>query len=774
MEIEDAEQAKYLEDCTKVVREQSFYMKRAMDGDSLKLALDHATEMLRELRTNLLSPKNYYSLYMRILDELRELEEYFLSMLKNGHRIVEIYEQVQCCSNIVPRLYLLCCVGGVYISSQEAPAKDVLKDLIEMIKGVQHPVRGLFLRNYLTLVSKNKLPDSGSVFEGSGGTVVDAYTFLLQNFVETNRLWVRLQSQGAAKDKKKREKERLELRILVGVNLVRMSQLEGLGLQEYKTEVLPKVLEEVLSCKDTIAQSYLMDCIIQVFPDEFHLATLETFLKTCTQLKEKVNVRAILEALTDRLASHSSATAANSNAPAEFTNSFRLLNECVTTLIEERTNMSLTETLKLQTVLLNFALKCHAGKMTYVEHCLSTSSLLIDKTDFVAAGGSGDVYAETAAQIEVLLSVPLASLALRVLDIAAYATLMSYLPWDSWKEVAINLVKSIVSNPSKSQLSKIQHVEQLIAVMKPLLQDRDDKSIASEVSAAVAHAKFREEQYLVARVPHLVFSNDTDVTLQILSLLRGAFASGGASRLQYTFPSLVFATLKLARQEQGEQQFNTSAVFEFVLEMIAQLAESHPQKAMMLYLQAAQARDEYGSHGITYEFVKDALLIYECRVVDSRVQIQLLTSIVGTLLCCKHFSKEDYEVLINKVKTYGSMLLDKPDQSRMMSLCSHLYWPPRSVLPPAAHTGEETENAEKSATTSAIERYSDCTKMLECMQSSLRIAQDCNANLFVNILDRYLYYFENDNPVIQVRYISKLVALINEQKVGNIGRIASA
>ena len=25
-------------------------MKRAMDGDSLKLALDHATEMLRELR----------------------------------------------------------------------------------------------------------------------------------------------------------------------------------------------------------------------------------------------------------------------------------------------------------------------------------------------------------------------------------------------------------------------------------------------------------------------------------------------------------------------------------------------------------------------------------------------------------------------------------------------------------------------------------------------------------------------------------------------------
>ena len=31
---------------------------------------------------------------------------------------------------------------------------------------------------------------------------------------------------------------------------------------------------------------------------------------------------------------------------------------------------------------------------------------------------------------------------------------------------------------------------------------------------------------------------------------------------------------------------------------------------------------------------------------------------------------------------------------------------------------------------------------------------------------RYLYYFENDNPAIQVRYISGLVALINEQNTG--------
>ena len=45
---------------------------------------------------------------------------------------------------------------------------------------------------------------------------------------------------------------------------------------------------KVVNCKDAIAQAYLLDCVIHVFPDDFHWATLEAFLRTCTQLKEKV------------------------------------------------------------------------------------------------------------------------------------------------------------------------------------------------------------------------------------------------------------------------------------------------------------------------------------------------------------------------------------------------------------------------------------------------------------------------------------------------------
>ncbi|MPC87727.1 Vacuolar protein sorting-associated protein 35 [Portunus trituberculatus] len=64
--------------------------------------------------------------------------------------------------------------------------------------------------------------------------ISDSVDFILMNFAEMNKLWVRMQHQGHSREKEKREKERQELRILVGTNLVRLSQLEFVDVQRYK------------------------------------------------------------------------------------------------------------------------------------------------------------------------------------------------------------------------------------------------------------------------------------------------------------------------------------------------------------------------------------------------------------------------------------------------------------------------------------------------------------------------------------------------------------
>ncbi len=77
---------------------------------------------------------------------------YFADEPKKGRSFESLYELVQHAGNVLPRLYLMCTVGTCFIRSKEGFAKDVLRDLAEMCKGVQHPTRGLFLRSYLCQV----------------------------------------------------------------------------------------------------------------------------------------------------------------------------------------------------------------------------------------------------------------------------------------------------------------------------------------------------------------------------------------------------------------------------------------------------------------------------------------------------------------------------------------------------------------------------------------------------------------------------------------------
>ena len=58
------EQEKLLDEAKGIVKVQAFKMKRYLDKAKLMDGLKHASTMLSELRTSLLSPKSYYKLYL--------------------------------------------------------------------------------------------------------------------------------------------------------------------------------------------------------------------------------------------------------------------------------------------------------------------------------------------------------------------------------------------------------------------------------------------------------------------------------------------------------------------------------------------------------------------------------------------------------------------------------------------------------------------------------------------------------------------------------------
>lgn len=247
---------------------------------------------------------------MAIFDALRFLAVHLRENHPVNH-LADLYELVQYAGNIIPRLYLMITVGTAYMSIPDAPVKELMKDMMDMSRGVQHPIRGLFLRYYMSGQARDFLPTGSG--DGPEGNLSDSINFILTNFVEMNKLWVRLQHQGHSREREQRIRERKELQLLVGSNIVRLSQL--VDLETYKTGILAPLLEQVVQCRDVLAQEYLLEVITQVFPDEFHLHTLDQFLGAVSRLNPHVNVKAIVSGLMDRLSEYAEREGTSERGP---------------------------------------------------------------------------------------------------------------------------------------------------------------------------------------------------------------------------------------------------------------------------------------------------------------------------------------------------------------------------------------------------------------------------------------------------------------------------
>ena len=573
-----AQQNKILTDCTRKVQEHAYYMKQAMEKDDLPTVLERAVYMVEELGDGMssqLTPKNYYELHMRALDDMPSLEEYFVAATSTGkHRMRDLYDQVQYCPRVLPRLYLQISAGSALIRSKEETAKWVLADLIDGVKCVQNPVRGLFLRHFLLQVTRDKLPDSEEI--------KDAYEFVLANFIEMNKLWVRIQhlpGDGKTKDqRKRRERERNELRILVGTNLVRLSQLEGLSSQIYGEQILPKILEQITVCSDPLAQAYLIDCIIQVFPDEYHIETLPILLAVCPKLRDKVNIRTILQSLMDRLANYYAEEELldevdmNQVKKSMAKDSFPMFEECVQKVFNARgPKLVAKEVIRLQTALLNFSLKCFPGNKEQVNRCLGVCEKFVRQANNVANNYSTDATSDTGIssldeasviEMEKMLSIPLDSLALKVLELDHYSVLLQLLPWENRRDVGIAMLRAMDIPGGSPQT--VKQVEELFTIIAPVIRD-EASSIVDEmgnmtmaspglVDQAERWREVQEENTLVSKLVHLLDSEDDEVVFEMLSVARTHLSTGGPHRVGSTLIPVVFLALKLATRIHASDQ----------------------------------------------------------------------------------------------------------------------------------------------------------------------------------------------------------------------------
>jgi len=760
------DQDRLLDEATAVVKEQAFYMKRAIDNDSLREALKHASNLVCELRTSLLSPKNYYELYMLVFQELQHVSAFFGDKSRHNRKMVDLYESVQHAGNILPRLYLLATVGASYIKSHEAPAKEILKDMSELCKGVQHPTRGLFLRYYLAQMVKDKLPDSGSEYEEmDGGNIDDAVEFVLANFEESNRLWVRIQHQGPQRDKAKREKERHELRVLVGYNLVRLSQLDGLTVPYYQQNVLPRLLDHILTVKETMSQQYLFESMIQVFADTYHIHTLEQLLASYAKASPTVDMKPIMVALMKRLGDFLTSEEGQSGDHAlAGVDIFSLFRTHLQAILERTLEPGavggtpdIAHPLELQAAFMQFTLSLYPDKAHYVDIILGSTVQILQKyfERTAESGNATNKLSGTGAEKVIdLLTEPLKTFSLQVLDMEQYPVLLDHLKFDTRKQFGLKVINIVTTG--NISLTSVESVNSLFEFLSVLIKDVEDTPTDEKKDKEA----FAYQQREVTRLVHQMKPPTPDDHMAMLNAVRGYFGMGG-ERIGFTLPCVVHSAfslisslqaLKLKRaqlEEDGEEvpeapQVTVKKVFQFVHKTISKLNDTVPETSLQCWLIAATlaTRMDATSPGdyepICYEFLTQALVVFEEEISDSKKQYDAIFTLIGTFCLLDCLDAENKETVSGKIVQHSQKLLKKPMQCRAIAACAALYMD------------------------------TDSNKVLQCLQKSLKIAdaavqQDPKVvSLWVEMLDKYVFFFEKGFDNVGAKFINSLIQLCQE------------
>ena len=741
----DEEQEKYLDESLKVVKAQGYHIHQAIDRNNCRATLRETAHMLLELKSSLLTPSSYYQLYSVILDEMLNVVNFFKEEARRGRRMRKLYDIVQQASNIIPRLYLMIAAGSVAIENDPKLCKEIINDLLGMIKGVQSPTRGLFTRHFFMKMIKDKLPDKGNEFETEGCTVEDTVGFILQNLEEMTRLWIRLSANTIGDEKLLREKERGDLKLLIGENINRLSSLEGLSLDLYKQQILPKLVEILLESRDALSQQYIMECVIQAFPDEYNIQCMEEILKTATQLDENVDVKTLFIILMEKLARYVSENGSDAKNIIEAAEKiFDPLKSNIDKLVLQSINQpggiqEPNKFLELELALMKFTIKCCPQ-----ENRLTTVNQILEKTKFILNAYNRKLNQNGENILRNLLTTPLES-ELSIFDFNYYPEIMVFLNFSSRTSLALRIIESL---SHKEKLDSREKVQILLGYIRPLLEDSTD---TIEVDAY----QFEYEQNIVAKILFVIKTNDPIKLQEILDTLVPIFAKGGTRRIKYTLSTLVNAYLKLALQvsethynklnpsEEGtgiHKEFikylsmdnlsENDAVTEFIInihhkidEIIKVVNTAYPELGLKLNLTAAANLNQLKISPEKFidlfkYYMNSSIQIFKEIKNDRKDKLNLLLNMIGNLIRFKLGSPDTIEPIADELRTLCLNLVKRADQCNAMLNCTELFF-----------------------------MLNNSKKAKECINKAKRFADFSMTNpenlpLFVIILNKYIAFIE--------------------------------
>eukprot|EP00439_Symbiodinium_sp_Y106_P085523 s633_g28.t2 len=438
--------------------------------------------------------------------------------------------------------------------------------------------------------------------------------------------------------------------------------------------------------------AYLLQLIVEVFPDSYHLHTLDKVLATCAQVHWSIDLVQLTQHLLRRLTVHLLEGGDSSSSVTVFElfhAHFKLLHGRPRTAATP-----LISLLTLQLELCMFVLALHPGNAC-LEILEGTVDLLQNSGEGETENSAPEVLDTQLAQAVVdLMAAPLTKerLCSAVLQTPYHATLLAMLSRPMQSRAAMAMVTALLAGDVS--LGDCGTLRQLFTLMSTLLQDETGQDDEDTRPRHLEHdpIAFRREQETVAQLIHQVRHEDPTKVIEMLFVLWEYFREGGPHRIIFSVPAMVSASLELADrlmhtgQNQEQECSELVRIFDFTHTLCQSLGTLIPKESLRLWLLCAASADRAAA------LKNDAVLAKRCSSCVDKALVCLeediskqearlcgLQLFVGTLQQMKVGPEEPAKLRQRAVALCGKML-SKRFQSKAFCLCCELFWLPQPEL----------------------------------------------------------------------------------------------
>ena len=503
------------------VKEVSVDIHTAINNNDLPLLLNKAYIMLSELRTSSLNPKYYNRLYNEVYDEMQFIQNFIKNSTYSGRKPKRLYEAAQQASFLIPRLFLQIVTGVVYIETEPRMCCDIMFDLIQMIKGVQHPIRGFFTRYFLLKTIKDVLPDKGNKYESSNISFEDSLSFLFENLEEMNTLWIRIASDAKHLNKpiQVTNKERLDVKHLLGENIIKIASMKGMTFDIYTKVVLPRMKDIIINCKDSISQHFLLECLVTSFPIKYLLMSIEKIVDIIAQMVNEVDTKSLYILIMDKLLKYIKEEKISIDLS---TSIYSIIRTNVNSAIEKGGEKA--KMIELFLSYMKFTLHyCPVNEiMNAIHHILICCLSTLTKNDV-------KLPKEGLKNLNAIL-VSLFEAKIKMFHLEEFPKIMFNLNYNQRSALSLLIIDYIIKGiETLDTKEKLLHV---ISLIRTLIEDSPDADEFDEY-------QFEYEQSNVGRMIYMIKEKNPYQLFNLYVEMSKILAKGGFKRQRYTLPCLV-------------------------------------------------------------------------------------------------------------------------------------------------------------------------------------------------------------------------------------------